>query len=64
MNAIKNVFLFVNFEKEKIKEQITLLEDFFAKNGVGIFMSDEFVKEFADKADWGKYRHIDKSYEH
>lgn len=46
MNAIKNVFLFVNFEKEKIKEQITLLEDFFAKNGVGIFMSDEFEKEF------------------
>ncbi len=46
LNEIKNVFLFINHEKEKIKKQITSLEEFFTKNGVGIFMSDEFESEF------------------
>lgn len=48
MNAIKNVFLFVNFEKDKIKEQVTFLEHFFTKNGVGIYMSEDFEEDFAD----------------
>ncbi len=48
LKEIKSVFLFVNFEKEKIKEQITFLANFLTKNDVGIFMSDEFQDEFCD----------------
>ncbi len=38
----------MNFEKEKIKEQITFLENLLIRNNVSIYMCEEFKEEFKE----------------